>query len=217
MKKTTITFAILTLFIFIGSTSLVGSMTYPTKLVEKNCKAKTNLSDNAQKIISDKFYDWAVTRAEESKQAVTPIFFSPEEHSIGDWFGQTPDGKILVSKNDESKWDDFPLHAMGGVVFYTALNGQIGHDPEIDYRDLKVDYEVNMDETMPASKYILGDNGIVYELVKITGEQLTPTSGFKKKIKDNLVEVPEKENLIKSKDQEAQNVLGKLINTYCES
>lgn len=214
MKKTSL---ILTLFSILTIAGMIAVSSFRES--EETRRDSYELSDNTQKIISDKFYDWAVKRAETSNQAVTANFFYPSKGDDKAWFAQTPDGNMLVTKNNQSQQMDFPIRALGGVVFYTALNGQTGHDPEIDYRDFELDYEINMDETMPASKYILGDNGKVYELIKVTGHPFKPTSGFEQynRPEPEIKAVRNNEQFVVSKDEEAQAVLRQLIKAYAPS
>lgn len=171
-----------------------------------------SFSAHEKEKINQRFYDWATERAKIGNMASSPLFFNHGSGGSGDWFGQTPDGKILVQNEGNPGKESFPIEALGGLLFFTALDGTTGHDEKILSSSIAEGYSRNLDPEFPSSKYILGDNGIVYEYKKPAGELLGAGEGFIEcDDLGTISEIPSKEHFIISEDQAAQSKLKELI------
>lgn len=185
----------------------------PAKVKKKNI----SFSDDTKKAITNEFYVWATNQAKKGDMAITPLYFNHGAAGRGDWYAETPDGKMLVqdNKQDLPGKDAFEFGNIGGMLFFYALDGTVGHDDKINSGSTADDYTLNLDTSKPASKYILGDNGVVYELKKAAGDGLSTGSGFTEcddhgSFNTNYPPTP----LIVSEDAAAQAKLQELIVKY---
>lgn len=126
-------------------------------------------SDEEKEEVSQAFLDWAIPRAEEGGMAVTDKYFEHGAAGIGDWFAKTEDGEIQLQdpypEEDLPGYDAFDIHSLGGVAFYTSSSGVTGYD-EIPKESATAEgFSKAADSDYPIHKYILGDNGVVYELI----------------------------------------------------
>src|SRR5699024_12463573 len=121
---------------------------------------------------SQAFLDWAMPRAEEGGMAVTDNYFGHGASGSGDWYAVTEDCEIQVQDQDPTTespgYDAFDIHALGVVVFYTSNSGVTGLD-EKSYKEQGGagggrKYTAVAEPDEPSHKYLLGDNGVVYEL-----------------------------------------------------
>lgn len=185
----------------------------PAKVTRKN----SGLSDYKKKAITNEFYVWATNQAKKGDMAITTLYFNHGAAGRGDWYAQTPDGKMLVQDNTLNLpgREAFPIDIIGGMLFFYALDGNVGHDDKISSGSTADGYTLNLDVSLPASKYILGDNGTVYELKKAAGDGLSPGSGFTECNDDGSfnTEYPPTP-LIVSEDSAAQTKLQELITKY---
>lgn len=177
-------------------------------------KQVLQLSETQKQTISQAFLEWAGQRAVMGNMAVSDWFFDHGAAGQGDWYADSPDGQIQVQDNQHPGTAAFAIHAIGGVVFYTAKNGATG------IQDLFADsfasnYSVKMDSSKPVSKYLLGDNGVVYELKTGNGVMVTTNTGFGEYADDGTIGnyVPDQAFQV-SEDQAAQNELAKLLQPY---
>ena len=114
---------------------------------------------------------------------------------------------MQVGPIDQKETNDFKIHCIGGVYFFTAMSGETG---QVDFTDDNMSKVV--DTIKPMDKYLLGDNGVVYEY-KISSEEgasanvaLYPyNSSTSKADSTNLAK------FIVSDDQDAQAKLKELI------
>ncbi|CAM3245259.1 DUF4767 domain-containing protein [Vagococcus fessus] len=183
----------------------------------KSKKTAHTFSNDTKIAITNEFYVWATNQAKKGDMAITTLYFNHGAAGRGDWYAETPDGKMLVQDNKQNLpgGDAFPIDIIGGMLFFYALDGTIGHDDKINSGATADGYTLNLDKSLPASKYILGDNGTVYELKKAAGDGLSPGSGFTECNDDGSfnTEYPPTP-LIVSEDSAAQTKLQELIAKY---
>lgn len=115
--------------------------------------------------MTEMFYEWAVERAEIGAMAVTNYYFGHGAAGRGDWVAKTPHGEVQAQNLNNPGWDAFELHAIGGVAFYQPITGDFGRDENKGNIGTGAGYtEVALPDT-DIHKYMLVDNGIVYELI----------------------------------------------------
>lgn len=172
----------------------------------------TTLTDTQKLTITTQFLAWASSRAATGNMAVSDYYFNHGSGGLGDWYANTPDGQVQVQDNHQPGATAFKLHAIGGVVFYTAKDGQVGVDSTLKSGTTAQGYSINMNFDHPASKYLLADNGVVYELALGKGTSVSPADGFGE-LADNSSagsNAPTSTFII-SKDSAAQTELAELI------
>lgn len=146
--------------------------------------------------------------------AVSGWYFDHGAAGRGDWYANTPDGQVQVQNNGQPGKNAFPIRAIGGCVFYTSKDGGIGKQ-ELAAGSFAENYSVKMDFTKPVSKYLLGDNGVVYELKSGNGEMLSTNTGFGEYDDDGSIgEYTPGVSFQRSEDQAAQEKLQELIQRY---
>lgn len=189
----------------------------PSTPTEKPKHKQSRISNDDKIAITNEFYVWATNQAKKGDMAITTLYFNHGAAGRGDWYADTPDGKMLVQDNgqDLPGSDAFPIDLIGGMLFFYALDGTVGHDDKINSGATADGYTLNLDVSLPASKYILGDNGVVYEFKKAAGDGLSTGSGFAECNDDgsfntNYPPTP----LIVSEDGAAQAKLHELIAKY---
>lgn len=119
------------------------------------------------------FYNWAGERAEIGNMAVTDEWFSHGAGGRGDWYADTPDGEVQTQDNNNPGPEGFNIHAIGGVVFYQANDGSTGQK-----RTNGITAEGYSRAAVPGEKlhkYMLADNGVVYEYIS---DMMTYTTPF---------------------------------------
>lgn len=123
------------------------------------------------------FYDWAVERAEIGNMAVTKIFFSHGAGGSGDWYANTPDGEVQAQNLNNPGFEHFDIHAIGGVAFYHPISEDFGIDEYAHVPGVGEGYSRLAKPDTNIHKYMLADNGVVYELIA-KRENTALTSGF---------------------------------------
>lgn len=173
------------------------------------------------------FYNWASARAKEHNNAVTDWVFDNfgTDASYG-FYANTPDGKMQVMATaNPNDYNKFPIHMLGGVTFFEANDGTTGGVSQATMQgpdgSFGSGYENYADLSRATYKYILGDNGVVYELDNgISG----PSDGFgsftvnygggnEQQNRTDNDEAPQ-ENFVVSPDQAAQKELRAIMNQY---
>lgn len=172
------------------------------------------LSDAQREQINLAFLEWAGQRAAIGNMAVSGWYFDHGAAGRGDWYANTPDGQVQVQNQDLPGKSAFPIRAIGGCVFYTSKDGGIG-EQELAAGSFAENYSVKMDFTKPVSKYLLGDNGVVYELKTGNGEMVSTNTGFGEYADDGSIgEYTPGVAFQISEDQAAQEKLQELIQRY---
>lgn len=121
--------------------------------------------------ISDQFLQWAGERAVIAGMAVNQNYFNHGASGRGDWYAVTPKGEyILVQQQDPTIRQEeyaYLTHAIGGVVFYYSKYGTVGMTNELNNREnnpgLAIGFSQVVEPATPIVKYLLCDNGDVYE------------------------------------------------------
>ena len=172
------------------------------------------LSDAQREQINLAFLEWTGQRAAIGNMAVSGWYFDHGAAGRGDWYANTPDGQVQVQNQDLPGKSAFPIRAIGGCVFYTSKDGGIGKQ-ELAAGSFAENYSVKMDFTKPVSKYLLGDNGVVYELKTGNGEMVSTNTGFGEYADDGSIsEYTPGVAFQISEDQAAQEKLQELIQRY---
>lgn len=130
-----------------------------------------------QQKMTQHFYDWAIERAEIGNMAVTNMYFSHGAAGRGDWYAMTPDGEVQTQNQDNPGFDHFDIHAVGGVAFYQPASGDFGEDTDAPFPGTAEGYSRLALADTNIHKYMLADNGVVYELIG-KKENMSFSSGF---------------------------------------
>ncbi|NVY95933.1 hypothetical protein HU830_01835 [Lactobacillus sp. DCY120] len=109
--------------------------------------------------------------------AVGDWYFDHGAGGTGDWYAQTPDGKVQVQNFNNPGPRSFSIHALGGCVFYKSKTGKTGAQ-KLYQGSFAENYSIDMNMNKPISKYLLGDNGVVYELKTGNGLSAGTRTGF---------------------------------------
>lgn len=174
------------------------------------------LTDSQKTSVTQAFLTWAEGQAKIGNMAVSDWYFDHGAAGRGDWFADSPDGRILVqSQVAQSDANDaqYPIHAIGGCVFYTAKDGTVGHG-NLYQGDFASNYSIDMDMSRPVSKYLLGDNGKVYELKTGNGQAVSTNTGFGEVADDGQSDEIQSVPFSVSQDQDAQSELKTLLAQY---
>ncbi|WP_165982025.1 hypothetical protein [Macrococcus hajekii] len=92
-----------------------------------------------------------------------------------DWYAETPYGEVQVQDNEYPGFSDFQNHEIADVVFYTAAEGLTDkYEPEGITAE---GYARVAKGGTGIHKYMLGDNGVVYEMIA-PKDQSSFSSGF---------------------------------------
>ncbi|MDB1553114.1 hypothetical protein [Latilactobacillus sakei] len=160
-----------------ASSKIVSKTTTSSSTTSQAVQETTHSYTDSQKAaITHDFLNWAGQRAEVGNMAVSDWYFDHGADDPGDWYAETPDGRILV-QHGEGDGRHYPIQAVGGCIFYTALDGTTGIDSQL-YDSYARNYASNMDMSRPISKYLLGDNGVVYELKTGNGQTTNTEDDF---------------------------------------
>lgn len=167
-----------------------------------------------KQMMTEEFFNWAVDRAKIGNLAVTIFYFQHGAAGRGDWYALTPDGQVQVQNLDNPGFESFDIHAIGGVVFYTPLSGDYGRDETAPTPGIAEGYNRLAVENTNIHKYMLADNGVVYELIG-KKENVGSSTGFGEYDDDGTVEsLNPTVQFIVSKDQDAQNEWRRILNKY---
>ena len=203
------------LSIILGLTSSFLLYTSPVYAQDLHNPSETfSISKKVKHDINKDFYNWAAQRAKIGNMAVSHYYFDHGPDEDGKlWYAPTPDGDVLIrNASDEYNSKDYTLKKLGGVVFYTSENGTTGKCNDIahDTDNGAIYSSDEVDASKPIDKYILANNGIIYEC-KLDGYSAEPDSGFYIKGDDND---SKSDSWIISKDKDAQNEYRQLIEKY---
>ncbi|PWF99651.1 hypothetical protein [Levilactobacillus bambusae] len=187
------------------STAAVNASSSPTTPVQ--------LSEGQMTAVNNAFYSWAAGRAEVGNMAVTDWTFEHGAGGRGDWYADTPDGKAIMQDEGHPGKTAYPIQAIGGVTFFTAKDGSVGKQ---DMKDVSTTagYSTVAREDKPVTKYLLGNNGVVYEL-KGTPKTVGLTTGYGEAGDDGTFGAYEpQKKFIVSQDTAAQTELNQLLDSY---
>ena len=181
----------------------------------KNTLSRSSVSLNSvqKEKINAAFLNWAAERAEIGHMAVSDWYFDHGAAGNGDWYANTPDGRVQTQNNGNPGAEAFKIHSIGGCVFYKSKDGSTGKQ-DLYQGSFADNYAVAMDFDQPVSKYMLGDNGIVYELKTGNGENVSTNTGFGQTSGEGTEEYQPDQDFEISSDSAAQSELKELINQY---
>lgn len=167
-----------------------------------------------QQEMTQHFYDWAIERAEIGNMAVTNMYFSHGAAGRGDWYAMTPDGEVQTQNQDNPGFDHFDIHAVGGVAFYQPESGDYGEDADAPVPSTAEGYSRLALPDTNIHKYMLADNGVVYELIG-KREQMSFSSGFGEYDDEGTYgEFPPGVEFEISGDQDAQQEWKRILGMY---
>lgn len=126
--------------------------------------------------ITQEFLNWAIPRAEIGNMCVSSQYFGHGSGGIGDWYGLTVDGRIMTQEESVPGYNAFELHSLGGVVFYTSLDGSIGLNES--FESIASGYSTKANPEKKITKYILADTGNIYEYGAAGKSMIAFSSGF---------------------------------------
>lgn len=151
--------------------------------------------------INQQFLNWASERAKIGGMAVTSEFFNHGAAGRGDWYAVTPDGLALAQDLDNPGYDYFPLHVVGGVTFYYSKNGTVGQTTERNKSSFAAGFSEVAYDNKPIVKYILCDNGMIYELQS----NISLSSGFSEASDDGEISRSQinEQDFTRSEDKDA--------------
>ncbi|QFR67468.1 putative lipoprotein precursor [Furfurilactobacillus rossiae] len=161
-----------------SSSSITNSSSSATASTQTSSNDVTPLSSSQKSAISSAFTSWASHRAQMGNMAVSDWYFDHGSAGDSDWVAMTSDGKVLVQDNGNPGSANYKIQAIGGVVFYSAKDGTTGLDSGLSSGSNADGYSTNMSFSKPISKYLLANNGVVYELKIPAGTSASPTTGF---------------------------------------
>lgn len=167
-----------------------------------------------QQEMTQHFYDWAIERAEIGNMAVTNMYFSHGAAGRGDWYAMTPDGEVQTQNQDNPGFDHFDIHAVGGVAFYQPASGDFGEDTDAPFPGTAEGYSRLALADTNIHKYMLADNGVVYELIG-KKENMSFSSGFGEYDDEGTYgEYPPGREFEISGDQDAQQEWKRILRMY---
>lgn len=144
----------------------IDSATYSESESSSSFTTPKIYSESEKEAISKDFLDWASYRAEIGGMAVSDYVLGHGAAGYGDWYANTVNGEIQIQNIGQGipGYDNFPIHLIGGVVFYTSSQTFYGYDERPNSEGIAVGFHRLADLNMPITRYLLGDDGIVYEL-----------------------------------------------------
>lgn len=187
---------------------------------QSTTNGKKQYSDDEKKSISNEFLDWAGERAKIGGMAVCSYFFDHGASGKGDWYAVVGDAQyVLVQQQatDIRNYDySYYANSVGGLVFYYSKFNTTGITDEINdpqnNPSYATGYSAVADLNQPIVKYLLADNGVVYEYNSSSsfrdGFYVTDDDG-------NFDYWPGPQNPFKiSEDQDAQTKYQEILSNY---
>lgn len=165
-------------------------------------------SEEEKATAQDNFLEWAGAQAQKGNMAVTDRFFDHGASGKGDWFAETEDGKALIQQQfpDNPGYNAYKMHVLGGVTFYTAKDGTTGYDDAAIENPTAFGIANLADKSKQIHKYLLCDNGVVYEAIGSYDDLVAFSSPFGLYDDDGQTEtIPSRIVFKISQDQAAQN------------
>lgn len=141
------------------------------------------LSQNDRDIVADEFARWAVERAKMHHMAVNSDYHLYNQDVRGDVYISTVDGDMLVEDYQTADKNTYPLHAIGGGIFYYTTDQSTGDINDTLENRTQNTYHL-IDENQTYAKYILADNGKVYYMDRQLLNNAIPTRDVGMRVKD---------------------------------
>lgn len=177
----------------------------PVSLTEEQCNQ-----------IENQFLNWVSPRAKMENLAVCDYYFDHGAAGNGNWYADTPNGRILVQDLEHNSSNNYVAKAIGGCLFYTSTKGTTGRSDEVD-NSIMAESSPCIDGNKPYDKYLLANNGVVYELRNNScSGGYNSLYGFGEEAIDdgNSPDIPQTGHWVISKDTAAQQELRKLLKPY---
>lgn len=171
-----------------------------------------SLTESQKEEVNTNFLKWAIDRANIGNMAVTDLYFNHGSGGQGDYFASTPDGDIQVQDMNNPGASGFNIHAIGGVTFYKTLSGSTGYQ-DLSSNSIADGYGNDYDTNEPAVKYLLADNGVVYESIHHTGVN-GPGAGYYEMDDTGKLDGTKEYTFYESKDSAAQSELKSILQKY---
>ena len=171
-----------------------------------------SLTDEQQQQIENEFLNWIGPRAKEANLAVCNYYFNHGCAERGNWYADTPSGRILVQDMGNSQNTDYVAQAIGGCLFYTSTQGTVGKTNEMD-NACDADKGKYINQNKLTDRYLLANNGLVYELKAPANISSCSFYGFGEEPCGDSG-IPQQGKWIISKDKAAQQELRLLLKPY---
>lgn len=153
-----------------SSTQQSSAQTENSQTTSETTSTIRKYSDAEKQAITAQFLTWANEQAKIGGMAVSDNFFTHGASGRGDWYAVTSDGLMQMQQQIDPGYpgyDAFPLHNLGGVIWYYSNFGTTGATNEVNDAahnpSTATGFSEVADQSQPITKYILGDNGVVYE------------------------------------------------------
>ena len=187
-----------------------------TSQEKQESSSSKRYSQSEMTTANQQFLDWAIAQAKRGNMAVTDNYFTHGASGTGDWYAETVDGKALVQLQapDNPGYNAYQIHALGGVSFYTSKNGTIGYDNVPSKAVTAEGLSKAADKKHQIHKYLLCDNGVVYEAISSYENLVAFSSPFGLYDDDGkTTAIPAKITFKVSQDQAAQNEWKKILSS----
>lgn len=121
---------------------------------------------------------------------------------------------MQTQNQDNPGFDYFDIHAIGGVAFYQPASGDYGEDTNAPFPGTAEGYSRLALPDTNIHKYMLADNGVVYELIG-KKENMSFSSGFGEYNDEGTYgEYPPGREFEISGDQDAQQEWQRILTMY---
>ncbi|MFV0560608.1 MAG: hypothetical protein ACK5NA_07820 [Enterococcus sp.] len=179
-----------------------------------------NYTDAQKEKINAQFLAWTNERAKAGNLAVNSEYFNHGASGSGDWYAVTSDGVMQIQQQDlqngKPGYSAFPIHAIGGVVWYSSKFETVGVTDEVNSSEnnpsIATGFSEVADQSKPITKYLLGDNGVVYEAIT----EASFSSGFSVASDEGTLDTTSDSSgqliFTRSEDQAAQRELQNILN-----
>lgn len=198
------------------STSESSTATSEVDTTETNKPDRVYTGDDKRAILQE-FVDWASYRAEIGGMVVSDYYLGHGASGYGDWYANTENGEMQIQNvgNGIPGYDQFPIHLIGGVVFYTSIEELYGYDSRPEMEAIAAGFHRLADPSMPVTRYLLGDDGIIYELQGTLTELGSFHGGYGQYEEDGSKSIESSSYIFKiSEDTDAQERYTEILSKY---
>lgn len=174
-------------------------------------------SEEEKRAILQEFIDWASYRAEIGGMVVSDHYLGHGASGAGDWYANTENGEMQVQDIGQGipGYDQFSIHLLGGVVFYTSIEELYGYDSRPGIESIAVGFHRLANPNMPVTRYLLGDDGIIYELKGTLTELGSFHGGYGLYEEDGSKAINSSSDIFEvSKDTDAQERYMEILSKY---
>jgi hypothetical protein len=198
-----------------SDSSITSSASATSNTVATSHSASTTANriyDEVEKeAIAKRFAAWAGYRARIGGMALTTLYFAHGAGGPTDWYAVTPDGSAQAQNLNNPGLAHFPIQVLGGVTFYYSKAGLTGLTDEVQTNYLYADgFATCALLSQPIVKYILGNNGVVYELASTSSF----SDGFTEVGRDGNTTFSNGRDFKISEDVAAKNALQVILSDF---